>query len=343
VHVAVHTAIGTRQWMAAATSLPFDATAGSPWLLVPPAVRAAFDAMTESGTPLADTTFGAPMLGVKCGCNAAFVVAHDPSPTSASPVNGSLVAVRASVDAGADAPGRRGLIERAVLRPVVRGQTLGRWVRTTSVCDGQPPETTGRSRRGPEWIIWTHSDAGADAGGPRLHLPPYTARWLSHWRHRLAARSDTRGQLPWWTLFRTDSADSVQPRVVWSDLGRVPRAVVLPVQDPTVPLNSCYVVRAPDLIDAQALTALLNSAPAAAWLNVLAEPARGSYRRYMGWTVALLPLPRQWAHARAVMAPIAERAAGGTPPSESQLTETVIEAYRLDLDTIRPLLAWTGA
>jgi hypothetical protein len=115
---------------------------------------------------------------------------------------------------------------------------------------------------------------------------------------------------------------------------------VLPAQDPTVPLNSCYVVRAPDLVDAQALTTLLNSAPAAAWLNAVAEPARGGYRRYLGWTVALLPLPQPWERARIALAPIAARAARGTPPSASHLTATVAAAYGVDLATIEPLLRW---
>lgn len=129
--------------------------------------------------------------------------------------------------------------------------------------------------------------------------------------------------------------------MVWADLGRVPRAALLPAGDPTVPLNSCYVARAPDLVDAQALTALLNSAPVAAWLNALAEPARGGYRRYLGWTVALLPIPQPWDQARSALAPVAARAAEGTPPSASHLTATVAAAYGVDLEILQPLLAWT--
>jgi len=343
VHIVVHTAIGVHRWLDRASSLPFDATAGSPWLLLPPPVRAAFNAVAAAGVPLADTVFGSPMLGVKCGCNAAFVVTGDGSGPGPSNPDAAVVAIRASGACDARGPARRGPVERAMLRPVVRGQTLARWAQPAPVWDASHCDPARRApQRGQEWIIWTH-DPESDLGGPLRRLPPHAAQWLAQWRHRLAARSDTRGRLPWWALFRTESACSAQPRVVWADLGRMPRAAVLPARDASVPLNSCYVARAPGIIDAQALTALLNSAPAAAWLNALAEPARGGYRRYMGWTVALLPIPQPWERARSVMAPIAARAAHGTPPSESHLTATVAAAYGVDLAILQPLLAWSGA
>jgi hypothetical protein len=95
-------------------------------------------------------------------------------------------------------------------------------------------------------------------------------------------------------------------------------------------------------MDAQALTALLNSAVAAAWLNVLAEPARGGYRRYLAWTVGLLPLPSHWERAREILAPFTVDATRGAAPSEARLTEAVAVAYGLDLDALQPLLAWSG-
>ena len=72
-----------------------------------------------------------------------------------------------------------------------------------------------------------------------------------------------------------DAADARTARVVWADFGRRPSALVLPAGDPTVPLNSCYALPCRDPRDALAVAALLNSPLAAAWLNALAEPARG--------------------------------------------------------------------
>ena len=40
-----------------------------------------------------------------------------------------------------------------------------------------------------------------------------------------------------------------------------------------------------------------------AWLGILAEPARGGFHRYLGWTLALLPLPRDWPAAVRLLAP----------------------------------------
>jgi hypothetical protein len=344
VEVALHTHVGLHRWTTSARTLCFDATPGSPWLLVPPAVRRGFDALVTAGIPLADTPFGPPMLGVKCGCNDAFVVEID---TRDSDPGDDTVGIRTSCAHAGRTP-YAGRVERTLLRPVVRGETLGRWCRLSrpddrgrtpaAPADGRQPKT-----RGQEWVIWTHETGGVERAMPLSALPPHAAAWLGHWRHQLAARSDTRGQLPWWALFRTESASAVHPRVVWPDLGRTPRASLIPAGDPTVALNSCYVTRAQDLADAHALAALLNSAVAAAWLNILAEPARGGYRRYMGWTVGLLPLPQPWDKARSVMAPLAAAAIDGAPPSEARLTEVVAAAYGLDLDVLRPLLGWCGA
>jgi hypothetical protein len=141
-------------------------------------------------------------------------------------------------------------------------------------------------------------------------------------------------------LFRTEAADCSRTRVVWSDFGRVPRAAILAPGDPTVPLNSCYVVACDDPVDALALTSLLNSPVSAAWLNALAEPARGGWHRYLAWTVELLPLPRDWARARAVLAPVAERALLGEPPTDEELIAAACQAYRLRREDVAPLIAW---
>jgi hypothetical protein len=130
-------------------------------------------------------------------------------------------------------------------------------------------------------------------------------------------------------------------RVVWADFGRAPKALVLAPGDPTVALNSCYVLPCPTPEDAHALAALLNSPLAAAWLNVLAEPARGGYRRYLAWTVALLPIPRDWALARRVLAPLAERASRGDAVTQDELLATVLRAYRVRAKDLEPLLTWS--
>jgi hypothetical protein len=92
--------------------------------------------------------------------------------------------------------------------------------------------------------------------------------------------------------------------------------------------------------DALAFAALLNSSLAAAWLDALAEPARGGWHRYLAWTVSLLPIPADWPRARTLLAPLAERAVLGTPPSDTELLDAVCRAYHLKHDDVAPLLAW---
>lgn len=282
--------------------------AGSPWLLLPPHVRAAFDRVIAHGIPLTDSALGHATLGVKCGCNDAFTV-------MALPHDADMVGVAHQ--------GRQGLVEREMLRPLLRGEAVTAW--------RIAPSATS--------LIWTHTPSGV----PLSMLPAGAARWLSPWRRQLMRRTDLRGGARWWMLFRTDAADGSRARVVWSDFGRIPRAALLPAGDPIVPLNSCYVLHCADTVDALALTALLNSPIAAAVLNAIAEPARGGWRRYLAWTVGLLPIPRDWARARAILAPLTERALLGHAPTSDELLAAACRAYRLRRADVAPLIAWCHA
>jgi hypothetical protein len=304
--VAVHRGALTAHWCAAAESLQFGGEdSASPWLLLPPDVRRAFDLLRERGDALGGSRIGHPLLGVKCGCNDAFLVG-----TVGTDADLAEVYHR----------GRRGTIERGMLRPLLRGDAVARWHAVSSQ----------------QAIIWTHSAEGT----PLRCLPPAAARWFAPWRRRLRGRTDLRGAASWWMLFRTEAADASRPRVVWSDFGRAPRATILAAGDPTVPLNTCYVLPCDDPVDALALAALLNSPLAAAWLNAIAEPARGRWRRYLAWTMSLLPIPQDWPHARERLAPLAERALLGDVPSADELLAVACSAYHVRREDIAPLVAW---
>lgn len=278
------------EWTVTSDSLPFDRSRGSPWILVPGEVRTAFDVVRQSGITLAESPIKRPLLGVKTGCNAAFLVTRD------SPV------------------------EKRMLRPVIRGEKVQQW----------------RLPKLREQILWTH-----DEHGPLKVLPPGTAEWLSRWRRDLERRADSRGRHRWWMLFRTEAAASHRARVVWADIGKRPKAVVIPKGNDAVPLNTCYVARCRDDIDAHLLTVILNSRLAASWLALLAEPARGGYMRFMGWTMSLLPLPKNWDRARNVLAPIGIAAAAGRIPSDDELTEAVLCVYGLTYRDVAPLIEWS--
>jgi hypothetical protein len=116
--------------------------------------------------------------------------------------------------------------------------------------------------------------------------------------------------------------------------------VVLAPDDPRIPLNSCYVVRAPSVEDADALAAWLNAPLALAWLSAIAEPARGGYHRFLGWTMARLPLPIDWPRARTLLAPLGRAARDGTLPASSALHAVSLRAFGVGGAIIEPLLTW---
>ncbi len=285
----------------------------SPWLLLPPDARHAFDRLRASGPALGDSDLTRPTLGVKSGHNAAFLVELDH-------VDGP--------DAFVHTADRHGTIERALLRPVLRGEDLA---------SGAAPGSAARSTT---YIIWPY-----DGAGHLLRtLPPGAARWLAPSRASLAARSDARATEdasdPWWALFRTTAADTAVPRVIWPDLARRPHPRLLPAGDLHVPLNTCYCARFDDPThgdaDARAFATLLRSPQITAFLAALAEPARGGYRRYLAWTVALLPIPRDWPAARHNLAAVPPTAA---PDAHAA---AVAAAYALPPAELDPLVAWAG-
>lgn len=306
VGVSVHHRGREVAWKSAYGSLAFDQTPGAPWLLLPPDARHAFDRLRQAGRPMAQSAIGRPVLGVKCGLNDAFIV--------------QLADIRVDVAHVIAFDGTQLSIERSLIRPLLRGERLRPW----------------HSPDGQESILWTH-----DASGSALAtLPPLAAAWLRKWRHELADRTDARHSGRWWSLFRTEAARTDRPRVVWADVGREPRASVLDAGDRRVPLNTCYVVRCSDVRDAHALAALLNSPLARAWLDAIAEPARGGYRRYLGWTVSLLPIPLDWHRARERLAPLSIAGCLGAPPSDVDLLDAAVSAYGVRVDDVAPLVAW---
>jgi hypothetical protein len=306
----VHHRDDALEWKMARARIALDDSPGAPWLLLPPDARAAFDRLAAAGTPLARTLLGRPILGVKSGCNEAFIV---------SPAAGWRDARNDfwPVKSG----DREGRVERRMLRPLLRGESVRAWQPT--------PDDSA--------VLWTHDNTDA----PMKQLPAGAQSWLAPWRRQLESRADAQRASRWWSLFRTDAARNHLPRVVWSDIGKSPRALVLLPGDTTVPINSCYVARPPSLDDAYALAALLNSPVAAAWLAVIAEPARGGYHRYLGWTLARLPIPNDWKRAVEILAPLAREALDGEIPDAATLTDAAIRAYRVRGCDMEPLLTWS--
>ena len=305
VQMVVHRRDVSVSWQVPLQAIPLDESPGAPWLALPPAPAAAFRRLIRAGPPLVSAGLGRPTLGVKCGCNAAYLVTVEES-------NGRMANVRAG--------NRRGAVETCCLRPLLAGRDVAPW---------RPPPPL------------SHIVFPCDGEGHTLRvLPPSALRWLAPWRPRLERRADAGGGRPWWALFRTEGARSAHPRVVWSDIGRNPTALVLEAGSPVVPLNTCYVLATRDMHDALALACILNSALAAAWLAAVAEPARNGYRRFMAWTIGRLPLPENWDRARDILEPVGREAFSGRQPSQSELLDCVLAAYRIRWSSIAPLIEW---
>jgi N-6 DNA Methylase/Eco57I restriction-modification methylase len=274
-------------------NLPATTNPGAPWRIVPDNVRLAADTVTRAGIRWTDTTLPPPSLGIKTGCNDAFLIADTDVPHALQPWT----------------------------RPVLRGDHVRAW---------HPADCN------------TAIVIPCDADGHTLsRLTAPLARHFAPHERTLTARTDLRPRDPWWSIFRTDLLGSAGWRVIWADIGRTLRAMILPPHSTVVPLNSCYGVRLHDPVDAHALAALLNAPTSTAWLSLVAEPARGGYHRFLGWTVLALPMP-DWKRAREILAPIAARARRGNAVSIELLHDATLEAYGIAHHDVAPLLSWTG-
>jgi len=283
--------------------VPQDGLHGpGPWILLPDPTRDAVRQFLAAGTPLGRVA--PPRLGVKTGADALFVGALEGN-------DGHLARLR--LDGGVWE------IEASLLRPAVQGRDV-------------KPFRVATSR----FVVWAYRD-----GAPMPELPPAAAAYFAAHSAPLRRRADHVSGAPW-MLFRTKAA---QPgwRIVWPDISRRPSAAVLEATTTAahaVPLNTCYVARAPDRMTALAVAAVFNSTWAHAAALALADEARGGYRRINARVTGRLPVP---AHAaRASLAELAAAAHGNRHVDQDQLDQAVAEALGLSsvhCDLLRQLVA----
>jgi len=191
-------------------------------------------------------------------------------------------------------------------RPAIRGRDIQAWH-----C---------RPRR---FVLWTH---GGD-GRPLTALPEEVSDHLAAHDDRLRRRSDYRGG-SLWQLFRT-ALGLARHRVVWPDLHRRLAAAV--PEPAIVPLNTVYGIVTRGPADAAALAALFNSRWLTALARLVADPARGGFRRFNARVVRSLPIPPNGA---AVWSDLARH--GRNCESADEL---IADAFELDLADRRILAA----
>lgn len=182
-------------------------------------------------------------------------------------------------------------------------------------------------------LLWTHDAEGR----PRAGLPPRCSAYLEAHNSELRARRDYHGGPPW-TVFRARAAVA-RHRVVWSDLARQLVAAALTTRNDLdqIPLNSCYVTAMKSVVDAERLTACLNST----WLRAVARlgavPAASGFARFNAQTIARLPLPSS-AFADPALSRLAQEGRAGAPV-QGELDEAVAEHLGLSRDAQNALRA----
>ena len=204
----------------------FDQSAGAPWVLLPPDARRAFDRVREAGPPLAQSRFGRPLLGVKCGCNEAFVVklvndtrrhrgrtdvrwparldrAHTASPAAARRMPAPLARRRNSRPHHLDARRRRRAVRRtasacgALVRPLATRASRLAPMRNTigggGVCFApRAPDRRARESSGATWGA-SLAPAFSSAGDASVALNScYVARCLDAGRRARLCRAAQR-------------------------------------------------------------------------------------------------------------------------------------------------------
>jgi hypothetical protein len=195
-------------------------------------------------------------------------------------------------------------------------------------CPGARPAARGRDIR--PWhctprrfVAWTH---GPD-GKPFNRLPEQLRELLTPHEDRLRRRADYRGGAVW-QLFRIRLG--VAPfRVVWSDIGKRLAAAVL--DRDIVPLNTVYGIATREACDAAALAALFNTRWLTALARLVADPARGGFRRFNARVVRSLPVPPS---DSAVWNQLAEHGADREPADD-----LIADVFQLDLADRRTLAA----
>ena len=288
----------------------------SPWVLAPPTVREVLDHMRASGPPLGAQPGRRPSRGVLTGANDLFV--------------GDVLEIKPAGDrVTVDLAGSKVHIEARHLRPVLRGEDLRSW----RYCHSRA-------------LLWTHDDGGRVLP----QLPAAINSYLSRHRRLLERRVDLRPGQPFWTIFRT-SPEKWGRRVAWRDIASSPNAVVIPPevsfldhQAPLIGLNTVYQIAVASGEDAHLLAAVLNSTVARSYLKAIAERASGGYFRFLGWTVALLPIPSSpdatVCNLCVQLSQHAHASAGLTVEEQRQLDELVARLYGLSPHELEVLRAF---
>jgi hypothetical protein len=314
-----HTAGPSLHFEVPASELPLrSGDKRSPWLLVPPECRAIIRQMQQSGEPIGDSL--AVRRGAMTGANNVLVI------RDVEPRLGDIARIRTEgYYRAATTNGRRaysGWIEASCIRPALRGADVGSW--------SAPVE---------RHLIWTpyNHDRMATA-------PPRLKQFLQRHRSRLGTDAHSRGML------HRLSSQALGDKVVWADMAADLRAAAVPAQirnvtgtrTSVIPLNTVYFIATASPDESMLLSAYLNSLPLRVFARAIAERAKDLHFRFFAWTIAVLPIPRDWRtnrHAAPLKAMAQEAHVHGalSVTETHRLDDLVAQSYGLNIEQLSHL------
>jgi len=266
-----------------------DYDAESPWALVPPPVRRAFDRMQTAAAPapdgsprlrplLGDTPGHQAQMGVKTALNSVFIVKRVDATEHPNEV---VIYAEGYYNPRTPQPDRHKYVarlEKSLLRPLLRGQNVEAW-----------------RYRIQDYILWTHDD---QTGRVLPDLPPKAKEYFERHADALRARSDYRSNMPIWQIFRVQR-EKLTDKIIWQRISSHLDPVCVPAKvtdtllgDTTlVPIDTTRLVPVTQDLVGLALSACFNSSIARAYTAAVARRDRGAYFEFDAGIVGLLPVP----------------------------------------------------
>jgi len=264
--------------------LPADAE--SPWVVVWPVVRGAFNKMLLRADRrrrrdfLGETPGHQAQMGVKTGLNAVYVVKRVEATESAEEV-----VVYAEGYSNPRTPDARrkeyvARVEKSLMRPLIRGSDVEAWR-----CKPQ------------DYILWTHD---GETGKALEQLPPKAKLYFQQHSAALARRDDYRDGMPVWEIFRV-SRDKLGDKVTWQRISSSLGSVYTPsgvsaeegIWEVIIPLDTAYILSVSGREQGFLVSGWLNSVASQAYTSSYARRDRGAYHHYDAWVIGLIPIPEE--------------------------------------------------
>ena len=195
------------------------------WALASPEALKLLEKLQQTGTPLGEYVGGAFHMGVKTGCNDAFII--DPSTRQ------QLIAEDIRSD--------------ELIKPVLRGKDICKW-------KTEPTDEYLLAIASSTNLVWPWSEAGSISEAERIFAETYPAidRHLSTYRERLICRDD-QGTFYWELCSCAYYAEFERPKIVYRDIAKFLSACY--DTKGTLGLNTTFFIPTSDL----SLLAILNS------------------------------------------------------------------------------------